>query len=190
MPPRARQASLSVWQSAQLRSSARAKGQLWHRKRHQSLTESLSEEHQRAEVAQEQTQVSNQEAQSRLLSKTSCSLSSLRIRFSGHYSQTSRRFSPEPRCPKPLSLFRSSRANEPHRKLPAAVKRRRVCAGLCKQTTAPTGQIYPRTLTPNREHALEIELSSVRGSRRRARTELCHTEKPPKEKSGSEEEKK
>lgn len=127
---RASSIPFSVWQSAQLKSSARAKGQLWYRKRHQSLTESLSEEHHRAEVAQEQTQVSNQEAQSRLLSKTSCSLTSLRIRCSGHHSQTSRRFSPEPRCPKPLSLFRS-RANEPHRKLPLTACCRKTTSCLC-----------------------------------------------------------
>lgn len=81
------------------------------------------------------TQVPNQEAQSRLLSKTSCSFSRSGS-GSPDVTQTSRRFSPEPRCPKPLSLFQS-RANEPHRKLPAVKRhRRRVCAGLCKQITA------------------------------------------------------
>lgn len=40
--------------------------------------------------------------------------------------QTSRRFSPEARCPKPLSLFQS-RANEPHRKLPACCRKTTSC---------------------------------------------------------------
>lgn len=137
-----------------LKSSARAKGQLWYRPCHQSLTESLSEEHHRAEVAQEQTQVSNQEAQSRLLSKTSLylSLSSLRIRFSGLRPLAGSL--PTHAVPNHSVCSGAEPTNHIGSCQPAAaVKRRRVCAGLCKQTTARTGQIYPRTLTPRRARA-------------------------------------
>lgn len=155
MPPRARQASLSVWQSAQhSRAAQEQKDNCGTTPCHQSLTESLSEEHHRAEVAQEQTQVSNQEAQSRLLSKTSLylSLSSLRIRFSGLRPLAGSL--PKHAVPNHSVCSGAEPTNHIGSCQPAAaVKRRRVCAGLCKQTTARTGQIYPRTLTPRRARA-------------------------------------
>lgn len=152
MPPHARQGALLVWQSAQLKSSARAKGQLRYRPCHQGLTESLSEEHHRAEVAQEQTQVSNQEAQSRLLSKTFLSCRS----GSGSPDSLHR--------PLAGSLLNHAAPNysvcsgaEPTNHigscLTAAVKRRRVCAGLCKQITADWTNISTNSDTEPRARA-------------------------------------
>lgn len=130
MPPR--QASLSVWQSAQ------------HSRAAQEQKDNCGTDGVviRGASSGRSSTRTNTGLQPRS-PKSPCPkppFSSLSLsRRSGSGSPDSRRFSPEPRCPQPLSLFRS-RANEPHRKLllpePAAVKRHRVCAGLCKQTTA------------------------------------------------------